>query len=97
VPSKNLLTLKDFITLGGETYYVSTLQMQVRHSWQKEDAKISVYETMVFRAKAEVVDYHDSLFHRRYRTLEDAESGHTQTISALPQIILTCSQCHNKG
>jgi len=94
--AKKLLTLKELITHNNKTYYVSTLQMQVRHSWQKEDAKISVYETMVFRANEMVVDYHESLFHRRYRTFEDAESGHAQTIANLPQIIFTCNQYHYK-
>jgi len=70
--------------------------MHSRHSWQKEDAKISAYVTMVLKANEMVVDYHESLFHRRYRTLEDAESCHAQTIANLPQIIFTCNQCHYK-
>lgn len=89
--------LKDFTTLEESQYYISTLQMQVRHSWQNEDAKISVFETMVFKASNGVVDYHESLFHRRYRTIEEARAGHAQTLQNLPKIVFTCSQCHYKG
>lgn len=95
--SPELLMLKDFITLDENEYYISTLQMQVRHPWQSEDAKISVFETMVFCSNNGVVDYHESLFHRRYRTLNEARSGHTQTLQNLPKIVFTCSQCHYKG
>lgn len=94
--SQDLLILKDFITLGENEYFISTLQMQVRHSWQHDDEKIFVFETMVFRAKNGVVDYHDSLFHRRYRTTKEAKDGHAKTLRDLSKIVFTCSQCRYK-
>lgn len=97
MPSQDLLILKDFVNIEENRYYVSTLQMQVRHSWQHEDDKIFVFETMVFRVNKGVVDYHDSLFHRRYRNLKEAQAGHAQTLQDLPKIVFTCSQCHYKG
>jgi len=90
------LDLKDFITFENNRYYISTIQMEVRHSWQKEHEKICVFETMVFAAPEGEIDYHSSLYHRRYRTLDGAIKGHADTIGALPQIILTCKACPNR-
>jgi transcription initiation factor IIE alpha subunit len=96
VANQDLLILKDFITFEDEEFYISTLQMQVRHSWQTQDEEIFVFETMVFRVQNKVIDYHASLFHRRYRTVKEARDGHAQTLKNLEKIIFTCSKCHYK-
>ena len=90
------LQLKEFVTVEEKQYYLSTIEMEVRHSWHKDHARICVYETMVFATLNEEIDYHSSLYHCRYRTKEEATKGHQRVREELPRIILTCKTCRNK-
>ncbi|MBN2965300.1 hypothetical protein JWV37_10945 [Sulfurospirillum sp. T05] len=90
------LQLKEFVALEEKQYYLSTIEMEVRHSWQKDHERICVYETMVFAAPQGEIDYHSSLYHCRYRTKEEAIAGHQRVREELPRIIFTCKSCSNK-
>lgn len=94
--NEEYLHLKEFVTLNHKTYYISTIEMNVRHTWQHEHANISVFETMVFTATGQEVDYHSSLYHRRYNTKEEALKGHQRTLDELERIIFTCKNCRNR-
>lgn len=70
--------LQDFVTVNGNEYLVSTI-----------DIYILGWETMVFRSIGDqtVIDYDEiSEYTRRYQSQKEAEQGHIETIKILRRI-----------
>lgn len=70
--------LQDFVTVNGNEYLVSTI-----------DIYILGWETMVFRSIGDqtVIDYGEiSEYTRRYQSQKEAEQGHIETIKILRRI-----------
>ena len=70
------LELKNIITLNHREFLVSTISMQVRHSFFEGDEKKMVYETMVFEVIDHEVQFHHPLFNERYTLAEEAIAEH---------------------
>ena len=87
------LQLKHVAQVGENRFFISTIKMDVRHSWLNQHKNVNVYETMVFSKKDGKVQYHDSLYHKRYSKYEDAIKGHDYIINNISKIISACFLC----
>jgi len=74
------LELKNVMKFNNKEYLVSTISMNVRHSWFQDDTKKIVYETMVFEINNEEVDYLKPIFTERYNMKEEAIAEHSSII-----------------
>lgn len=81
------LELKHISVVDDKKYFISTIKMQVRHSWLNQQNNLFVYETMVFKTKDEKVIYHEPILNQRYDGYEKAIKGHQNTINDIDTII----------
>jgi len=70
------LELKNVLKINEREFLVSTISMNVRHSWFEGDHDKLVYETMVFEMKDDEVLYESPKFNERYSTAEEAIAEH---------------------
>ena len=71
------LELKNVLKVAGREFLVSTISMNVRHSWFEGDSEKKVYETMVFEVKDDEVLYDNPRFSERYSTMDEAIAEHS--------------------
>ncbi len=45
------LELKHIAQINDEKFFISTIKMEVRHSWLNQHHNVNVYETMIFEKK----------------------------------------------
>lgn len=90
------LQLKHVAQVGDNRYFISTIKMDVRHSWLNQHQNVNVYETMVFAKKDGKVQYHNSLYHKRYPTHDEAVAGHSNIVENIASIITTCKEYREK-
>ena len=90
------LQLKHVAQVGDNRYFISTIKMDVRHSWLNQHQNVNVYETMVFAKKDGKVQYHNSIYHKRYATHDEATSGHNSIVENIANIIDACTACREK-
>jgi len=81
------LELKHISIVDDKKYFISTIKMQVRHSWLNQQNNLFVYETMVFKTENEEVIYHEPLFNQRYDCYEKAIHGHQSSIDTISSIV----------
>jgi hypothetical protein len=70
------LELKNILKFDGKEFLVSTISMNVRHSWFDGDNKKIVYETMAFEMNGDEILYDSPKFNERYNTKEEAIAEH---------------------
>ncbi len=70
------LELKNVLKIDGREFLVSTISMNVRHSWFEGDNQKIVYETMVFEIIDDKVSYEKPVFNERYNTQDEAIAEH---------------------
>lgn len=70
------LELKNILKFDDKEYLISTISMNVRHSWFDGDHEKIVYETMVFEMKNDEILYDDPKFNERYNTMDEAVAEH---------------------
>jgi len=90
------LELKHIAEVNGEKFFISTIKMEVRHSWLNQHENVNVYETMVFEKQNDRVMYDSSLFNRRYTTYENAIEGHNHVVKNIEKIVKTTRECRAK-
>jgi hypothetical protein len=90
------LELKHISEINGEKFFISTIRMEVRHSWLNQHHNVNVYETMVFEKKDDIVQYESSLFNRRYSTYDNAVEGHDYVVKNIEKIVKTTRECRAK-
>lgn len=90
------LQLKDIAEVGSERFFISTIKMEVRHSWLNQHHNVNVYETMIFEKKGDEVLYDCPLYNRRYTTYENAKEGHEHILKHINKIVATCRECRTK-
>ncbi|HIP29623.1 MAG TPA: hypothetical protein EYG93_05945 [Sulfurospirillum arcachonense] len=90
------LELKHISEINGEKFFISTIRMEVRHSWLNQHHNVNVYETMVFEKKDDKVMYESSLFNRRYSTYDNAVEGHDHVVKNIEKIVKTTRECRAK-
>ncbi len=71
------LELKNVLKVDGREFLVSTISMNVRHSWFEGDDEKKVYETMVFEIIDDNISYDNPKFNERYNTLDEAVAEHS--------------------
>jgi len=71
------LELKNILKVDNREFLVSTISMNVRHSWFEGDNEKKVYETMVFEVKNDEVLYDNPRFNERYNTMDEAIAEHS--------------------
>ena len=81
------LELKHISIVDDKKYFISTIKMEVRHSWLNQQNNLFVYETMVFKTEDEKVVYHEPIFNQRYKCDEKAIHGHQDSINDIKKII----------
>ncbi len=81
------LALKHLSIVNGNTYFISTIKMEVRHSWINQQNNLFVYETMVFKMDEDEIIYHEPIINQRYNSYEKAIEGHQNTIDNIEKII----------
>ncbi len=74
------LELKNVLKVDGREFLISTISMNVRHSWFEDDTKKIVYETMVFEVIDDEVQYHKTIFNERYNMADEAIAEHSAII-----------------
>ncbi len=70
------LELKNILKIDKREFLVSTISMNVRHSWFDGDNERKVYETMVFEIINHEISYDNPRFNERYSTMEEAIAEH---------------------
>jgi hypothetical protein len=90
------LELKDILKVGNEMFFVSTIKMEVRHSWLTQHQNVNIYESMVFEKIDDKIIYENSIYNRRYTTSDNAIEGHNHIVKNIESIITTCSGCKTK-
>jgi hypothetical protein len=90
------LALKDTAQVDGEKFFISTIKMEVRHSWLNQHENVFVYETMVFEQDGEQVKYQHPVFNRRYSSCEEAERGHKHIVENIEKVVKTTRECRAK-
>ena len=70
------LELKNVIKIDEIEFLISTMSMQVRHSFFEGDSKKLVYETMVFEIINDEVQFHKTIFNERYNMADEAIAEH---------------------
>ena len=83
----NDLELKHIATVDDKRYFISTIKMQVRHSWLNQHNDVFVYETMIFKKDGDQVIYHEPIFNRRYSTYDEAIVGHENAVNTIGRIV----------
>lgn len=81
------LELKHISIVNNKKYFISTIKMQVRHSWLNQHDNTFVYETMIFKTEDEKVIYHEPVFNQRYNNYEKAINGHQDAIDDIKLIL----------
>ena len=81
------LELKHISIVGDKKYFISTIKMQVRHSWLNQQNNLFVYETMIFKTEDEKVIYHEPLHNQRYNNYETAIISHQKAIDNIKNIV----------
>lgn len=71
------LELKNILEIDDRKFLVSTISMNVRHSWFEGDDEKKVYETMVFEILNDNVCYDSPRFNERYNTMDEAVAEHS--------------------
>ncbi len=71
------LELKNVLKVDRREFLVSTISMNVRHSWFEGDDEKKVYETMVFEIIDDEISYDNPKFNERYNTLDEAVAEHS--------------------
>ncbi|WP_331774102.1 hypothetical protein [Sulfurospirillum sp. 1612] len=71
------LELKNILKVDGREFLISTISMNVRHSWFDDDRDKTVYETMVFEMKNDEVLYDKPIFNERYNMRDEAIAEHS--------------------
>ena len=74
------LERKNILKIDGREFLVSTISMNVRHSYFEFDSKKIVYETMVFEIINNEVQFHIPLFNERYHIADEAIAEHSAII-----------------
>ncbi len=74
------LELKNILKVDGREFLVSTISMNVRHSWFDGDHEKTVYETMVFEIKDDEVLYDNPIFNERYNMSDEAVAEHAAVL-----------------
>jgi len=90
------LELKHIAEVDGEKFFISTIKMEVRHSWLNQHQNVNVYETMVFEKKNDMVQYESSVFNRRYTTYDNAVEGHNHIVKNISKIVKATRECRAK-
>lgn len=90
------LELKHIAEVNGEKFFISTIKMEVRHSWLNQHQNVNVYETMVFEKKNDIVQYESSVFNRRYTAYDNAVEGHNHIVKNIENIVITTRECRAK-
>jgi hypothetical protein len=70
------LELKNVIKIDDREFLISTISMNVRHSWFEDDVQRVVYETMVFEVVNDEVQHDNIIFNERYNMPEEAIAEH---------------------
>jgi len=70
------IELKNVLKIDKKKFLVSTISMNVRHSWFEGDDDRKVYETMVFEIIDDDISYENPRFNERYSTMEEAIAEH---------------------
>ncbi len=81
------LELKHLSVVNDDKYFISTIKMEVRHSWLNQQNNLFVYETMVFKTENDKVVYHEPILNQRYDSYEKAINGHQNAIDNIRTII----------
>ncbi|WP_024953795.1 hypothetical protein [Sulfurospirillum arcachonense] len=81
------LELKDIKEVNGKKFFISTIKMEIRHSWINQHKNVYVYETMVFDEKDDKVQYESSVYDKRYTTYDKAVKGHQYAINNIEDIV----------
>ncbi len=90
------LELKHISEVDSEKFFISTIKMEVRHSWLNQHHNVNVYETMVFEKDGGKVMYESSLFNRRYTSYDNAVEGHDYVVKNIEKIVKTTRECRAK-
>lgn len=90
------LELKHISEVNSEKFFISTIKMEVRHSWLNQHHNVNVYETMIFEKQGDKVMYESSLFNRRYTTHDNAVEGHNHVVKNIEKIVKTTRECRAK-
>ncbi|MBE0491697.1 MAG: hypothetical protein IBX44_05555 [Sulfurospirillum sp.] len=90
------LELKDIVAVDGEKFFISTIKMEVRHSWLNQHENVFVYETMIFEKASGKVQYEKPVFNRRYTSYEEALDGHKHSVANIKNIIKHTRECRAK-
>lgn len=86
------IELKNIILLNEKKYLLSTISMNVRHSYFKDDKDKIVYETMLFELNDDGVEYSKPLFNERYSTADEAVYEHGKIVQN-PKILFLNQKC----
>lgn len=90
------LELKDILEVNKEKFFVSTIKMEVRHSWLNQHENVFVYETMVFEKKGDIVQYEKPVFNRRHASSKDAIKGHQHIVENIANVVKQTRECRAK-
>lgn len=90
------LELKHIAEVNGEKFFISTINMEVRHSWLTQHQNVNIYETMIFEKKDGIVQYDSSIYNKRYTTYENAVEGHNHIVKNIEKIVRTTRECRAK-
>ncbi len=81
------LELKHIADVEGKRYFISTIKMQVRHSWLNQHNNVFVYETMIFKKEDGKIIYHEPVFNKRFNNYDEAIKGHQNVVENISRII----------
>jgi hypothetical protein len=81
------LELKHIADVNGKRYFISTIKMQVRHSWLNQHNNVFVYETMIFKKEDGKIIYHEPVFNKRFNSYDEAIKGHQNVVENISRII----------
>jgi len=90
------LELKHIAEVNGEKFFISTIKMEVRHSWLNQHKNVNLYETMIFEKKDGIVQYESSMLNKRYTTYDNAVEGHNHIVKNIENIVKTIRECRAK-
>ena len=76
------LELKNILKIDDRKFLVSTISMNVRHSWFEGDGERKVYETMVFEILNDNVCHDCPRFNERYNTMDEAVAEHSAILKS---------------
>lgn len=90
------LELKNIVQVGDEKFFISTIKMEVRHSWLTQHLNVFVYETMVFEKENGQIKYDSPIYNMRYTSYDNAIEGHNHIIKNIEKIILESKEYRGK-